>query len=196
MRNNADIPEKHKVKLYPAVLDLFSKNDFHQVNMRTIAQVSGVSIGTIYKYFPSKEDLLFTVLGEMIGHIEGQLETHLQGLRSFKEIFRKFLWVTLNYYDENPELAVTAFITVPMRTWMQQDAFRTDKRGYEFALQQAHERGDVAEDIDVRRFLDIFLMICYRLIHMWHYFGRRWKLVEAMERDFELYWRMLAPEKG
>ncbi|HPQ28958.1 MAG TPA: hypothetical protein PLQ82_10810 [Desulfobacteraceae bacterium] len=33
------LPEKLKNRLYPAVLELFSDNDFHQVNMREIYNI-------------------------------------------------------------------------------------------------------------------------------------------------------------
>ena len=49
------VSAKMKEKLYPAVLDLFSGKDFHQVNLREIYKKSGMSPSTIYKYFPSKE---------------------------------------------------------------------------------------------------------------------------------------------
>ena len=58
------IPEKLKQRLYPSVLELFSDYDFHRVNVREISKRTGVSSGTIYKYFRSKEDLIITILDE------------------------------------------------------------------------------------------------------------------------------------
>jgi AcrR family transcriptional regulator len=161
--------------------------------MRTVSRVSGVSIGTIYKYFPSKEDLLFGILNEKIGEIWAQMELHIMGLKSFKEIFRKILWVTMNYYDHNPGMAVTAFITVPTRTWMQHKSFRVKKNIFIETLENAKRSGQVDSRIDVRRFQDIYYMICYRCIHTWYYFGRRWNLVDAVDDDFEIFYKMLAP---
>lgn len=37
-----------KVKLEAAVKELFSQKDFHQVNMRCIAQKTGIGLNTIY----------------------------------------------------------------------------------------------------------------------------------------------------
>lgn len=51
------IPKKIKERLYPVVLQQFSMKDFHAVNIRDISKESGISTGTIYKYFLSKEDL-------------------------------------------------------------------------------------------------------------------------------------------
>ena len=193
MKKGVQIPEKHRQRLYPVVLDLLSRKDFYQVDMRSISRASGVSIGTIYKYFASKEDLLFSILGENLKEIQRRLNSHTQGLQSFKEIFRKILWATMDFYDQNPGTAVTAFITVPTRTWMQHESFKIKKDVFICTLEAAKKRGDVDQNIDIRRFQDIYFMICYRCIHAWYYFGRKWKLVEAVEKDFEIYWKMLAP---
>lgn len=193
MKKGVQIPEKHRQRLYPVVLDLLSRKDFYQVDMRSISRASGVSIGTIYKYFSSKEDLLFSILGAKLKEIELRMNVHIQGLQSFKEIFRKLLWATMDFYDQNPGTAVTAFITVPTRTWMQHESFKIKKDVFICTLEAAKKRGDVDQNIDIRRFQDIYFMICYRCIHSWYYFGRKWKLVEAIEKDFEIYWKMLAP---
>jgi AcrR family transcriptional regulator len=198
MKIGIELPEKQRIRLYPAVLRLLSQNDFHQVNVRTISRESGVSIGTIYKYFESKEDLVCTILEEHVQKIQVKLFEHIQGLGSFKEIFRKFLWVTMDYYDRTPGLAETFFITVPTRTWMQHPAFRHPKDLLQKTLNEALAKKQVDAAVDIRRLQDIFYMICYRLIHSWYYFGQKWTLVEAMERDYELYWKILEPpdEKG
>jgi AcrR family transcriptional regulator len=190
-----NFPEKLKRRLYPAVLHLFSLNDFHRVNIRTISRKAEISSGTIYKYFASKEDLLFTILEEKRDEIEIDIQTHIQGLDSAKEIFRKILWVTMDYYDRNPGVAITAFITVPTRTWMQQKTFKRQylKEIFLQLTQRAKKRGEIDSPMGPRRFLDIYYMICYRLIFTWFYFGMKWKLVDAVFKDFEIFWKMFLP---
>jgi AcrR family transcriptional regulator len=192
------IPEKTKDRLYPAVLKLFSNNDFHHVKMRTISQESGVSVSNIYKYFYSKEDLLFTCLEEKIKSIHELVETHVQGLQSGKEIFRKTLWVTMDYYDRYPELAITAFVTVPTRTWMQQEGYPGTKLKQVFAdvVNKLKDDGEIDPRIDVRLFQDIYYMICYRYIYTWYYFGKTWTLVEAINQDFDVLWKLLQRENS
>ncbi|MCP4720964.1 MAG: helix-turn-helix transcriptional regulator, partial [Desulfobacteraceae bacterium] len=88
------MPEKLKARLFPVVLDLFSNHDFHGVNIREISRQSGISSGTIYKYFSSKEQLIFAILEEKISQIGQTTERHIAGMDSIKEIFRKVFWVT------------------------------------------------------------------------------------------------------
>ena len=113
-----EMPEKLKERLYPVVLRQFSMKDFHAVNIRDISKESGISTGTIYKYFSSKEDLLFSIIDEKLHDLASLLRMHLAGTEDIREMFRKMFWVTMNFFDNNPELAITAYITVPLKSFM------------------------------------------------------------------------------
>lgn len=193
--NEYDIPLKIRDRLYPAVLDLFSRNDFHRVNLREISRQSGVSTGTIYKYFSSKEDILFTILDGKISEIGSLVQEHVAGIENTKEIFRKVFQVTMDFYDRNPGVAITAFITVPMRTWMQENSYRRDREQKLMVrtLAKARKRGDFDTSIDDRHISDLYYMFCYRHIHSWYYHGMRWGLAESVPDFFELFWKVMAP---
>lgn len=172
------MPEKLKARLYPVVLDLFSSQDFHGVNIREISRQSGISSGTIYKYFASKEQLIFAILDEKISLIGQTLERHIAGMESIREIFRKVFWVTFDFYDKNPGLAVTAFITVPMRTWMKDKSYRRrdDLTLVKKQVKKAMERGDIDSSFSFSQIIDAYYMVCCRYIHNWYYGGMTWKL--------------------
>ncbi len=190
-----NVPEKLKNRLYPVVLELFSENDFHRVNIREISTKTGVSSGTIYKYFSSKEDLIFSILDERIGQIRESFKLHLAGLEDIKEIFRKVFWVTMDYYDRNPGVAITAFITVPMRNWMKEDSYRrgVDHDVLTEAMKKARKKGAISSEVTDRQIIDLYYMFCYRQIHQWYYLGMQQKLVTSMPTYFDLFWRVLKP---
>ena len=185
------MPDKLKQRLYPVVLELFSQNDFHQVNIREICRRSGLSPSTIYKYYPSKEDLLFSILDEKISAIGDLVEVHIQGLESVREIFRKIFWVTLEYYDRNPGVAITAFITVPTRSWMRETSYaRTDSQVImQSILSDPARRAELDPLLDEEHLQDLYFMYCSRQIHKWYYHGRCWQLVDTIDRFFPLFWK-------
>ncbi len=197
-RAPAEIPRRLKDRLYPVVLDLFSKNDFYQVNLREISRESGLSTSTIYRYFSSKEELLFTILNEKLSEIRELVRVHIQGLDSTREILRKILWVTMDFYDRNPGVAITSFITVPMRTWMREESFirEDERRVLVDIVTAARKRRDIDLSLEVREIFDVYYMICYRAIYTWYYHGMRWKLVDTIPGYFDRIWRMLAPPEG
>lgn len=188
------MPDKLKERLYPAVLDLFSQKDFHQVQIREICKRSGLSPSTIYRYFTSKEELLFTLLDESISEIVSLVRIHLQGLESTKEIFRKIFWVSMDYYDRNPGVAITAFITVPMRTWMKESSYT--KNDFLSVAKDLIQMGLRRKEIDPRvqpeQIRDLYYMYCQRQIQLWYYHGMKWRLVDTIPRFFGLFWKTLA----
>ncbi|WP_270262148.1 TetR/AcrR family transcriptional regulator [Lactobacillus panisapium] len=66
---NQEIPSGKK-KVLLAGLKLFSKKGFHATKTAEIAHEAGVSEGTIYKYFKSKDDLLAKLLSPMLTEIK------------------------------------------------------------------------------------------------------------------------------
>ncbi len=194
----APLPEKLKARLYPAVLDLFAHNDFHQVNMREIYDKSGISPSTIYRYFPSKEDLLFAILDEKIGEIGALVPEQIRGLESTREIFRKIFWITMDYYDRNPGVAVTAFITVPMRTWMKEKSYvRLDAAAIlNEVVEKGRERGELDPALGAGQIMDQYYMHCYRQIHQWYFRGMKRRLADGIPGFFEVFWKTVsAPGK-
>ncbi|HJA27259.1 MAG TPA: TetR/AcrR family transcriptional regulator [Candidatus Limosilactobacillus intestinigallinarum] len=59
-----------KKKVLKTALKLFASNGFHATTTAKIAREAGVSEGTIYKYFSSKEDLLAKLLHPVLAEIK------------------------------------------------------------------------------------------------------------------------------
>ncbi len=188
------LPSKLKQRLYPVVLDLFTQKDFHQVTLRDICRLSGISPSTIYQYYSSKENLVFSILDEKIGEIATLAQEHVKGIESTQEIFRKIFWVTMDYYDRNPGVAVTAFITLPMRTWMNDPSYvRKDVvETFRHIVVRGHARHELDLQVNVSQVMDLYYMYCYRQIHLWFYRGRRETLVGAIPKFFPLFWKTIA----
>jgi TetR/AcrR family transcriptional regulator len=53
-------------------------------SLRSIAADAGTSLGMIYYYFPSKEELFLAVVEEVYGQLLGDLEQALEGARDFR----------------------------------------------------------------------------------------------------------------
>jgi AcrR family transcriptional regulator len=187
--------DKLKQRLYPAVLELFSGNDFHRVNIREISRRTGVSSGTIYKYFASKEELIFTILDGEIAKISRAIAVQIQGMKDIKEIFRKVFWITMDFYDRHPGVAVTAFITVPMRTWMQDKSYNRhdDLTLLKQMILDAKKKNRIDPSLTFGRIIDAYYMVCYRYIHNWYYCSMSYKLTDRIDEYFNLFWKMMVP---
>ena len=72
-------------RIEQAVLTLFSSRDFHEVTLLDVAKAAHVSLQTIYKYFGSKEVLVYAMLDVMLGRLAERMIDHLQGIDDARE---------------------------------------------------------------------------------------------------------------
>lgn len=73
---NAKMPAGKK-KVLQTALTLFANSGFHATTTAKIAKQAGVSEGTIYKYFKSKDDLLANLLEPILIEIKDNFFTNL-----------------------------------------------------------------------------------------------------------------------
>ncbi len=65
---------KKRGQILEAAGRVFAARVYHQVTMDHIARAARVGKGTIYRYFPSKEDLYLALVDEAFGLLVGRLE--------------------------------------------------------------------------------------------------------------------------
>src|SRR5262245_14155 len=77
MREQDNGVAKHARILHAAV-ELFTERDFHQVLMEDVAARADVGKGTVYRYFPTKEELYFATIFEGWDQLGKELEAVVQ----------------------------------------------------------------------------------------------------------------------
>ncbi|MDY0132308.1 MAG: helix-turn-helix domain-containing protein [Desulforegulaceae bacterium] len=77
MKLREDEREVRKQLIISAAMTLFDERSFHEIGMRDIAAEAGVSAASIYRYFPSRDDLFVEALIQDINKIEGELEKRI-----------------------------------------------------------------------------------------------------------------------
>ena len=77
--------------LRDAALTLMARHGYEAVTMRRLAAEIGVQAAALYRYFPTKEELLFTLMRE---HMEGLLST----------------WAAADPVSADPATRLTAFV--------------------------------------------------------------------------------------
>lgn len=55
---SAEYLDKRRQVILDAALSCFARNGFHETTIQDVAREAGVSHGAIYRYFPSKEDMV------------------------------------------------------------------------------------------------------------------------------------------
>lgn len=65
---------QRRKRIVQAAAALASRGGVEAMQMRTVAERAGVALGTLYRYFPSKMDLVVAVVGEEFDLLEGSIE--------------------------------------------------------------------------------------------------------------------------
>lgn len=66
--------EKRRNQMIQGAINLFKEKGFHRTTTREIAKESGFSIGTLYEYIRTKEDVLFLVCDAIYEQVHRKLE--------------------------------------------------------------------------------------------------------------------------
>ncbi|MBA9027338.1 TetR/AcrR family transcriptional regulator [Peribacillus huizhouensis] len=89
-----------KRKILIAAMKLFSKTSFHQTSMQQIADVCGVSKGSLYTHFKSKEELLSEIFSYYYHVLSQQMAAEETKVDSAKEAFIREIAIRLRHYCE------------------------------------------------------------------------------------------------
>lgn len=86
---------KSWVKVYQVAIRLFMQNGFHNTSIRQITKEAGCSLGTFYRYFSTKEEVIFALYEEISHDLEHQLEEVPEG--SYVD---RFKWLLLKKIEK------------------------------------------------------------------------------------------------
>jgi len=81
-----DEREVRKQLIIKAAMELFEEKSFHDIGMRDIAVKAGVSAASIYRYFPSRDDLFVEALLQDINNIEQRLQDRVDNGESIEDL--------------------------------------------------------------------------------------------------------------
>ncbi len=80
---------------------LFAERGFHKTTMSDLANLSEFSIGTIYNFFKSKDEVFFTLILEELDHLQeglnSEINRHPPGLPQIQAAIE----ATLKFFQEN-----------------------------------------------------------------------------------------------
>ncbi|EDM74579.1 putative tetR-family regulatory protein [Plesiocystis pacifica SIR-1] len=97
------LPDERSVRILAAALALTEEGGFPAVKLRDVAQSSGVALGTLYKRFRSKEELMLAVVNQELNEFQSKVAgTNITGSRS-ERLLTAFMSMT-DFLLERPNL--------------------------------------------------------------------------------------------
>ncbi len=98
------IPKVKQERILQAAISEFAKNGYNAANINTIAKRADISIGSLYNYFSSKEDLFLTIINYGYKVLENVIYSiDLRGGDIYDKIERLFI-AAQEYARKYPQL--------------------------------------------------------------------------------------------
>ncbi len=151
--------QEEKERLIIGARDKFFSSGFSKVTVEEIAGDLGMSKKTVYKFFPSKEDLLRGVVRFMIGRVERQMDQVVESQKPFEQKIAEVLAVA----GQVTKRISPAFIDDVRRNmpelWREIETFRREKifSKVKRLMQQAKEEGVLRQEVNVDLFYLVFV---------------------------------------
>jgi TetR/AcrR family fatty acid metabolism transcriptional regulator len=116
---------QRKERILECAMKIFAEKGFQDATISEISKAAGVSDATVYEYFKSKEELLFSIPQEITECSMSETQKVLPYLRGAEAKLRALVQSYVSTYESNPEY--TALIMLHLRTsrnFLQTEAYR------------------------------------------------------------------------
>jgi AcrR family transcriptional regulator len=89
-----------------ATTHILTEDGYDQLTTNRVAELAGVSIGSLYQYFPNKEALIFALAEHHANEMKQLAQHHLSGLEdsSIMDVLRQIVKAVLAAHAMNPKL--------------------------------------------------------------------------------------------
>ena len=96
--------EKRRKKILKSAERLFAKLGFHSTEVELIAKAAGVSKGSVYNYFESKADILFSVIEDGLDELNTRMREGTGTINGSTEKLKKGIEIYIEHLENNRQL--------------------------------------------------------------------------------------------
>ena len=174
---------------------LFTRFGFAKTSLDEIATAAQIAKGTVYYYFPSKEDLFVASVEAKTREYFTMLRQHLNSIEGFEKKLTEFLSFPIKLIYENMPILIECLINIPQSYQEQLVQFRAKSREIMIQILSEIIQLGKQEDLIDERFPEDRLC---EVITDWFMIGEPGfkivdvpRLLEIIERDNDFIIKML-----
>lgn len=202
----ARIPEEKQQRILDAAIAEFAAKGFPGANINVIASRAGISIGSMYKYFGSKEDLFLTIIERAHALLCGVLEEIGRAPGGIYLKIERLLRAAQQYARKHPELHqiyldMTSEGLAHLSRKLSGKMETVSMRFYETLIREAMDEGVIDDRMDAHMAAlcidNLILMLQYSYTS--DYFKERMKIFigpQALNDDEKIVQGMMRFIKG
>lgn len=128
---------KRRNQMIKGAVTLFKEKGFHRTTTREIAKAAGFSIGTLYEYIRSKEDVLYLVCDSIYDEVHNRLQKDIDTKRGTLESLKLGIGQYFRVVDDLQDEVLV----------MYQEAKSLSKDALPYVLRKEAEMALIIEDI-------------------------------------------------
>jgi TetR/AcrR family fatty acid metabolism transcriptional regulator len=194
-RNGRKRNPQRELRILEAALELFGRKGFEATTVSAICEAAGVSEATLYEYFESKEQVLFSIAERYTrGEVE-RLEHVRQFIHDPREKLRVVIQAHLEFYERNPLYTSVALLTLKAnRNFTRSAAYevvRQASRPIVEAFREGVEAGIFRSDIDGPLVRNMVLGFIEHLTTQWIATGRPERISQYRDTIHEMVLRAI-----
>jgi AcrR family transcriptional regulator len=141
---------------------LFSRFGFSKTSLDEIAAAAQIAKGTVYNYFPSKEELFMAAVEQKSEEYLYLIRQHVADLDSFEDKLHAFVHVPVKFVYENMPILIEGVRNMPFQYAQRLLEFRQNNRQrllklLKEILDLGHKQNILREDISTDRICEVVL---------------------------------------
>lgn len=181
--------EERRLKVIEVATSEFAANGYNATNINEIASKAGISIGAMYSYFASKEDLFLAVVNKAYIVLETALKEVSEHSHNVFEMIDGMLKASREYAIKCPELNqiyldLTTQALSKMASRLSTQIEPVTFSLYQDMLKKAKKDGIIGEDVDeeAAAFCIDNLVVMYQFSFSADYYKERMKIFLGQEK--------------
>lgn len=192
-------PQKERA-IQEAALAEFGKNGFEDTTISAICKTANISDATLYEYFSSKEELLFSIPGVYTKREMDRLGEIRRYVHDPREQIRVFIQAYLEFYESNPLYTSVVMLTLKgNRKFLQSPSYqiiREASRPIVKAFELGQAQGLFRQDIDGYLVRNMVMGFIEHMTIQWLLLGRPQQLTPFRDIIFDMVIKAIAkPEE-
>jgi TetR/AcrR family transcriptional regulator len=147
------IPGEKRTRIIETAITEFANRGFDNANINTIADKAGISVGSLYKYFDSKENLFLTTIHYGMETLESALKDALESTDELLAKTEKIVRLIQHHSRHNMDLIrlyneITSESNSEFVRKISREMEEISSSTYSSLIIRAQEQGEIRKDID------------------------------------------------
>lgn len=193
-KNKKRNPEKEQ-SILEGALRVFGQKGFEETTIAAICKAAGISDATLYEYFGSKEEVLFSIPEVYTRRELERMQAISHYMRGAKEKLRVIIQAYLEFYETNRGYTSVALLTLKgNRKFLQSPAYQVVRRASHTIVEAYDEglaEGVFRDDIDGYLVRNLILGFIEHLTIQWLLVGRPRQISAYRDVIFDMVMRAI-----